>query len=86
MKTFTLKISSPDGEVFSGDAVSISLRGAEGDLAVLADHIPFVTSIKPGKCKIELLDGEEKNGAIDGGLLTVSEDCVTVLSGSFSWE
>ena len=86
MKTFRLKIASPDGEVFAGEAVSISLRGAEGDLAVMAEHIPFVTSLQAGKCKIELPDGEEKSGTVDGGLLTVSAECVTVLSGSFNWE
>ena len=36
MKTFLLIISTPDGEMFNGEAVNISLRGVEGDLAVMA--------------------------------------------------
>ncbi len=85
MKTYTLKISSPDGDVFEGEVVSLMLRGAEGDLAVLSDHIPFITSVKAGGCKIELDDGTEKIGHTDGGILTVSDDAVTLLSGSFKF-
>lgn len=82
MKEFTLTISSPDGNIFSGKAVFLSIRGAEGDLAVLADHTPFVTSIQPCVCRFELNDGTEKALRIGGGLLTVSKNNVTLLSNS----
>ena len=39
MKTFFLKISSPEGDLFSGEAVKLVVRGVEGELAVLAGHI-----------------------------------------------
>ena len=52
MNTFNLVISSPEGEIFSGEVVKIMLRGASGDLAVMAGHIPFVTSVKEGECKV----------------------------------
>ena len=53
MKTYLLNISSPDGKLFSGEVVSIIVRGVEGEFAVLADHIPFITNVVPGKCIIE---------------------------------
>lgn len=86
MTNFPLVISSPDGNRFEGEAQGIYLRGVEGDLAVLAGHIPFITSVKSGECKIIDADGKEKIGHSDGGLLTVSTDKVTFLSGSFSWD
>ena len=86
MKTFKLRISSPDGNIWEGESVMLTLRGIAGDLAVMAGHIPFVTSVKPCDCKIELEDGEEKIGHTDGGLLTVSSERVTLLSGSFKWK
>ena len=85
MKTFVLKISSPEGDVFCEEVVKLSVRGTEGDLAVMAGHIPFVSYVKPCDCKIELEDGEEKIGHTDGGVLTVSKEKVILLSGSFSW-
>ena len=86
MKTFPLVISCPDGEKFRDSVAKIKLRGAEGDLAVMAGHTPFVTSVKPCDCEIELADGATKTGHTDGGLLTVSKDTVTLISGNFLWQ
>ena len=81
MKTFRLVISSPDGNVFSEDVLGISLRGIEGELAIMAGHIPFITVIKPCTYKIQMPDGEEKTGHTEGGILTVSKEKTTYLSG-----
>lgn len=86
MKTFKLKISSPDGDIFNGDAVRITLRGTEGVFAIMAGHIPFATTIVPCECKIEFEDDSAKFGKIDGGLLSVSTETVILLSGSFEWK
>jgi len=86
VRTFPLTVSSPDGNIFSGEAVSIILRGAAGDLMVMAGHIPFVTSVVPCDVRIELEDGEEKVGHTDGGILSVSGEGTTLLSGSFKWK
>ena len=86
MITFKLIISSPDGDKFKGEAERITLRGSEGDLAVLAGHIPFITAVKPCDVKITLDDGSEKIGRTDGGLLTVSNSVTTLLSGTFDWK
>ena len=85
MKSFLLKISSPDGNVFEDQVVSVSLRGTEGDFAVLAGHTPFVTGIKP--CDIHIdVDGEKSLvGHADGGLLTVGKENTTLLSSTFKW-
>ena len=83
MNTFRLVISSPNGHVYDGDAVMLTVRGIAGDLAVMAGHIPFVTTLQPCDCKIEFDDDSERFGHVDGGLLTVSKDAVTLLTGSF---
>ncbi len=85
MNTFKLIISSPDGNTFEGDVVSLSIRGTEGELAILAGHIPFVTSVVECDCKIELPDGTERTGHTQGGVLTVSKTSVILLSGSFKF-
>lgn len=85
MNTFHLVISTPDGNLFDGEAEGLFLRGADGDLAILAGHIPFITSVLPCECRVELPDGTQKNGITEGGLLTVTPDKTTLLSGSFHW-
>lgn len=85
MRTFPLNISSPDGSLFNGEIAKISLRGSEGDLAVMAGHIPFITAVKPCEFHLELEDGTVKNGHTEGGILTVSEKAVIFLTGSMQW-
>ena len=45
MKDYTLKISTPDGDAFSGSALSLSVRGTEGELGILAGHAPCSRNI-----------------------------------------
>ena len=85
MNTFTLTIASPDGNQFQGEVIGLFVRGAEGDLAILAGHMPFITSVQAGQCRLHLPDDEERSATLDGGLLTVSDKMVTLLSGSFCW-
>ena len=81
MNTFKLNVASPDGNIFSGDIVKLDVRGTEGELAVMAGHVPFITVVKPCNYRIVLPGGEEKAGKTGGGILTVSKENVTFLSG-----
>ena len=60
MKTFTLSVTSPEGNLFLGEVMQISVRGVEGDLAIMAGHIPFVTALAEGECRIYLENGEDR--------------------------
>ena len=85
MNTFKLTVSSPDGNKFQGDVVKLDVRGTEGELAIMAGHIPFVSYVKPCECKIELENEEVKSGKIQSGILTVSKEEVILLCGGIAW-
>lgn len=85
MKKFKLQIAAPDGLRYDGEAVQLSVRGISGDLAVLAGHIPFVTALKSGECRVYVEDGDIRRANCSGGMLMVSKDCVRVLSSDFVW-
>ena len=87
MKTFKLQIAAPDGLRYDGEAVQISVRGIEGDLAVLAGHIPFVTALAEGECRVYTGEGGDsiRRARCSGGMLMVSKDSVRVLSSDFRW-
>ena len=86
MNTFKLTVSSPDGNKFSGDVVKLDVRGVEGELAIMAGHIPFVTSVMKAPCAVWLDENTKKTAVCDGGLLSVDSDAVTLLSGSFKFD
>ncbi|MBQ3226459.1 MAG: hypothetical protein IJB48_05320 [Clostridia bacterium] len=85
MRTYHLTISTPDGSMLSEEVSALFARGIEGDLAILAGHTPFVTTVKAGTVRVELADGSEKAATTDGGILSVSADSTTLLSGTFEW-
>lgn len=88
MKSFKLEIASPDGMKYDGEAVQVSVRGIGGDLAILAGHIPFVTALAGGECRVYV--GEEgkeiKRANCNGGMLMVTKECVRILSSDFTWK
>jgi F0F1-type ATP synthase, epsilon subunit (mitochondrial delta subunit) len=81
MTGYQLKVLSPDGELFNGEVISLLLRGADGDLAVFAGHIPFITAVKPGKCVITLPSEKEIEGELTSGILDVGKDETKLLIG-----
>ena len=85
MSTFPLIISSPDGDILREEVSRLIVRGTEGELAVMAGHVPFVTVVKKGRCVVEYPEGEQKAGLILGGLLTVDRDKTTLLTSSLTW-
>ena len=85
MNTFSLIISSPDGDLFRGQARRLILRGTEGELAVMAGHVPFVTAVRKGRCVLEDADGARWTGLIEAGLLTVDKERTTVLTSAVHW-
>ena len=86
MNTYNLIISTPDGSVFDDNAEALIVRGTEGELAVMAGHIPFITAVKPCECKIALPNNIDKTATIGGGILTVQNDKTTLLCSDFKWD
>ncbi len=86
MNTFHLTVSSPDGNKFQGDIIKLDVRGTEGELAIMAGHIPFVTSLVEAPVLITLPDDTEKEAFAKGGLLTVDKNSATLISGSFEFK
>ena len=86
MNTFKLIIASPDGNKFDGEVIKLDVRGVEGELAIMAGHIPFVTSLVKSPCTIWFDDDTKKTATLDVGLLTVDGNTATLISGSFEFD
>ena len=84
--TYRLTVASPDGNLYEGEVYSFSLRGVEGELAILSGHVPFVTSVVPCTCRIEEEDGTERTAHTAGGILSVSAEGTVLLASDFSFD
>lgn len=84
MKPFRLKIVTPDGLLFDGEALSLSLRTVDGDIGIRADHIPLVTALGMGRASVVTESGT-RTAACIGGMLSVNKDLVSVVATTFEW-
>lgn len=80
-----LKILSFGGEAFSSETVSsVTLMTAIGEITVLDDHAPLLTSIKPSTLYVVYKDqhGLEKREdfAVGSGVVEVSDSSVKVMA------
>ena len=85
MTSFPLKIVTPDGLVFDGQAEMVKVRTLEGDMAVMARHINCVVPLGMGTAAITT-NGERKIAACIGGMLSVSGGKVMLIPTTFEWQ
>lgn len=85
MSAFRLQIITPQGVLFDGESSQLSVRSTEGELAVLSGHIPMVTALTDGECRVYTDDGIKK-AHCTGGMLTVSKEMTRLFSTDFSWK
>jgi len=84
MTPFRLKIVTPDGLIYDGQAEELIVRTTSGDLGVMAGHLPCVAPLGMGRATI-VANGNRRYGACIGGMLSVSKECVTLVPTTFEW-
>ena len=79
MASFHFDLVSPEKLLFSGEVEQVDVPGSEGDFGVLADHAPFVTTIRPGILVMHRERGAQRV-VIGGGFAEVGPGGLTVLA------
>ena len=85
MSTFPLKIVTPDGLIFDGEAQRIIVRTSEGDMAVMARHINCVAPLGMGRATVVDAAGNRRYAACIGGMLSVQNGEVSLVPTTFEW-
>jgi len=75
-----LDITTPDKQLFSGEASLVQLPGLDGLFEVLENHAPIVAALKKGKIKIQFNDGQTEFYDINGGTVEVLKNNILVLA------
>ena len=85
MTSFRLKIVTPDGLRYEGQAEDVVVRTTTGDMGILAGHISTVAPLGMGRCTV-VVDGTPRYGACIGGMISVMNGVVKVVATTFEWE
>ena len=84
MTPFSLKIVTPDGLIFDGQAEELVVRTTSGDMGILADHISTVAPLGMGRATV-ILEGKRRYAACIGGMVSVVGGEVTLVPTTFEW-
>ena len=84
MRSFSLKIVTPDGLIFDGQAEDLVVRTVTGDMGILAGHSDCVAPLGMGLATV-VVEGEKRYGACIGGMVSVLNGEVKLVPTTFEW-
>ena len=74
-----VQIITPDSTLFNGEATLVVVPGIDGQIGILNNHAPLVSSLVKGVVKVKHNDKEDLFD-IPGGVVEVSLNKITVLA------
>jgi len=84
MNSFPLKIVTPDGLLFDGQAEQLTVRTTTGDIGILAGHVNCVAPLGMGSATV-VTEGKRRYAACIGGILSVVNGEVRLVPTTFEW-
>jgi len=79
-KIIKFKIVTLERVVLEEDILQITVPTKEGEITVLANHIPLVASLQPGVIQIKKPSGEMEIISVSGGFIEVLKDKIVILA------
>ena len=84
MTPFSLKIVTPDGVRFDGQAEELIVRTITGDMGFLAGHTNCAAPLGMGRATV-VVDGQARYAACIGGMVSVVDGAVSLVPTTFEW-
>jgi F-type H+-transporting ATPase subunit epsilon len=78
-RTLRLEIVTPEAKAYSEDVEMVVLPGMDGELGVYPQHVPVLTTLKPGELRV-LKSGHETSLAVGEGFAEITGDSISVLT------
>ncbi|MEQ8655905.1 MAG: F0F1 ATP synthase subunit epsilon [Hyphomicrobiales bacterium] len=77
---FSFELVSPERQLVAGQATQVVVPGAEGQFTVLANHAPFLSTLKPGVLDVTMADGSTDRIFVRGGFADANPEGLTLLA------
>lgn len=76
-----LDLVTPEKQLLSEEVVSVQIPGMDGDMTVLGDHAPLVTTLRPGMLVVNQDSGSTEY-MVTGGFAEISSQGTSILAES----
>ncbi|HLH47073.1 MAG TPA: ATP synthase F1 subunit epsilon [Acidimicrobiales bacterium] len=80
MATTAVEVVSPAKVLYEGDAEMVVCRTVGGEIAFLANHIPYLGALEPCVVRLVAEDGGQVRIAVGGGFVEVRDNKVVLLA------
>lgn len=81
-ESFQFELVSPERLLVSEQVEQVVIPGTEGEMTVLANHAPAMTTIKPGVVTVKMAGGQEDRFVVFGGFADILPSGCTLLAES----
>lgn len=81
-RNFRLNVVDVHGEVYSGKASFAAVPAEIGEIGIMPGHAPLLSTLRAGELRITPLNGQKQILFIEGGILEIQRDVVTILANS----
>ena len=80
MQHMQLEVLTPEKKLFSGEAKAVQFPGTDGLFQILNGHAPLIATLRAGDIRVETAEGSTESIAINGGVVEVSNNVLSVLA------
>ena len=81
-ESFKFELVSPERLLVSEQVESVVIPGSEGEMTVMANHAPLMTTVKPGLVTVKTAAGKEERYVVFGGFADIVPSGCTLLAES----
>ena len=81
-EAFKFDLVSPERLLVSEQVTAVVIPGTEGELTVMANHAPLMTTVRPGVVTVTLASGQTERYVVFGGFADIVPAGCTLLAES----
>ena len=81
-ESFNFELVSPERLLVSADVLSVVVPGTDGEMTVMANHAPVMSTVKAGVVTLTLADGKQDQYVVFGGFADILPTGCTLLAES----
>ena len=79
---FNLELVSPERLLLSEKVIEVVIPATEGEMTVMGNHAPVMTTLKPGVVRVKDVAGKTTSYVVFGGFADVTPESCTLLAES----
>lgn len=80
MAQIAVNVVASDHSVWSGPAKLVSAPAADGEIGILAGHLPILSVLNAGHVRVTEENGNKLDFTITGGFMSVDADVVNIVA------